>query len=76
MFYWDLDKAKFSKGVWKRGKVIAVNGPMVTIEHDGGVSRINESKLRKDHDPWHDNPLSPNPGGRKDAEPCGGETTS
>jgi hypothetical protein len=76
--YWDLDKAKFSKGVWKKGKVIAVNGPMVTIEHDGGVSRISESKLRKDHDPWHDNPLPPvleegrmlNPAGeRPPAEP-------
>ena len=78
VFYWDLDKAKFSKEIWKRGKVIAVNGPMVTIEHDGGVSRINESKLRKDHDPWHDNPLPPileegrmlNPAGeRPPAEP-------
>ena len=78
VFYWDLDKAKFSKGPWKRGKVIAVNGPMVTIEHDGGVSRINESKLRKDHDPWRDNPLPPileegrmlNPAGKRPpAEP-------
>ena len=51
---------------------------MVTIEHDGEVSRINESKLRKDHDPWRDNPLPPlleegrvlNPAGeRPPAEP-------
>ena len=51
---------------------------MVTIEHDGGVSRINESKLRKDHDPWRDSPLPPileeakmlNPAGeRPPAEP-------
>ena len=59
IFYWDLDKAKFSKGSWKRGRVLATDGPMVTVEHEGGVQRINESKIRRDHDPWHDHPLPP-----------------
>ena len=59
IFYWDLDKAKFSKGSWKRGRVLATDGPMVTVEHEGGVQRINESEIRRDHDPWHDHPLPP-----------------
>ena len=29
----------------------------MTVEHEGGVQRINESKIRRDHDPWHDHPL-------------------
>ena len=58
VFYWDLDPAKFSKGTWKRGKVVAIQGPMVTIETTtNGIQRLNESKLRRDHDQWHDVPL-------------------
>ncbi len=33
---------------------------MVTVELvDSSMTRVNESKLRLDHDPWHDVPLPP-----------------
>ena len=30
---------------------------MVTIQTNSGVHRINESKVRRDHDEWHDVPI-------------------
>ena len=38
--------------------MVAIQGPMVTIETaTNGIQRLNESKLRRDHDQWHDVPL-------------------
>jgi hypothetical protein len=32
---------------------------MVTVETNGTITRVNQSKVRRDHDPWHDVPLPP-----------------
>ena len=32
-------------------------GPMVTTEAQKAVVRVNQSKVRKDHDEWHDVPI-------------------
>ena len=32
-------------------------GPTVTIEAQKAVVRVNQSKVRKDHDEWHDAPI-------------------
>ena len=58
VFYWDKDISKVKDtGKWIKGRVLGQVGPMVTIETQGGVVRVNESKVRRDHDEWHDVPL-------------------
>ena len=37
--------------------MIAQNGPMVTIDTGRIVVRVNESKVKKDSDEWHDAPV-------------------
>ena len=55
VFYWHQDSSKFKdKGKWIRGKVLSQEGAMVHIHTDKAVIRINQSKVRKDHDEWHD----------------------
>jgi hypothetical protein len=58
VFYWDKDSSKIKdQGRWVRGKVISHTASMVTIESATGVHKINETKVRLDHDEWHDVPI-------------------
>ena len=41
-------------------RVISQNGAIVTVETDKAVLRVNQSKVRRDYDPWHDVPLPRN----------------
>ena len=61
VFVWIDDKAKYKAvGRWARAKVISQNGAIVTVETDKAVLRVNQSKVRRDYDPWHDVPLPRN----------------
>ena len=42
------------KGRWVRGTVISQEGAMVNVHVDRSVMRVNQSKIRRDHDEWHD----------------------
>ena len=44
----------FKKERWIRGIVISQEGSLVTVHVDNAVLRINQSKIRCDHDEWHD----------------------
>ena len=58
VFVWIDDKAKYEAvGRWARARVISQNGAIVTVETDKAVLRVNQSKVRRDYDPWHDVPL-------------------
>ena len=58
VFFWDKDSSKIQDvGRWIRGKVISHTKSMVTIESANNIHRINETKVRRDHDEWHDVPL-------------------
>ena len=39
---------------WIRGTVISQEGSMVNVHADNAVMRVNQSKIRRDHDEWHD----------------------
>ena len=68
---WMKDESKKkSEGIWVRGKVVSQEGAMVLVHIRKSVLRVNQSKVRRDHDPWHDvaAPLNPEP-----AVPQGGE---
>ncbi len=55
VFYWEKDPSKIkTKGEWIRGKVLSHSGPMVLIETPKQVVRVNQSKVKRDHDEWHD----------------------
>jgi hypothetical protein len=57
VFFFDKDPSKIKDtGRWVRGKVLVQTGAMVTIETTTGVVKVNETKVRKDHDEWHDVP--------------------
>ena len=53
VFYWHQDSSKF-KGKWIRGKVLSQEGAMVHLHTNKAVIRVNQSKVRRDHDEWHD----------------------
>ena len=58
VFFWFKDASKVKdQGKWVRGKVLPRQGPMVTIEAQKAVVRVSQSKVRRDHDEWHDAPL-------------------
>ena len=58
VFFWDKDPSKIKdNGRWVRGKVVSHTKSMVTIETSAGVHKINETKVRLDHDEWHDVPI-------------------
>ena len=44
----------FKKERWIRGTVISQEGSMVNVHVDNAVMRVNQSKIRRDHDEWHD----------------------
>ena len=55
VFYWHQDSSKFKdKGRWIRGKVLSQEGAMVHLHTNKAVIRVNQSKVRRDHDEWHD----------------------
>ena len=61
VFVWIDDKAKYKAvGRWARARVISQNGAIVTVETDKAVLRVNQSKVRRDYDSWHDVPLPRN----------------
>ena len=61
MFVWIDDKAKYKAvGRWAHARVISQNGAIVTVETDKAVLRVNQWKVRRDYDPWHDVPLPRN----------------
>ena len=54
VFYWHQDSSKFKeKGKWIRGKVLSQEGAMVHLHTNKAVIRVNQSKVRRDHDEWH-----------------------
>ena len=57
------ESKKKSEGIWVRGKVVSQEGAMVLVHIHKSVLRVNQSKVRRDHDPWHDVavPLNPEP---------------
>ena len=57
------ESKKKSEGIWVRGKVVSQEGAMVLVHTHRSVLRVNQSKVRRDHDPWHDVavPLNPEP---------------
>ena len=55
VFVWHKDESKKkSEGVWVRGIVVSQEGAMVLVEVHRTVLRVNQSKVRRDGDPWHD----------------------
>ena len=55
VFYWHQDSSKFKeKGKWIRGKVLSQEGAMVHLHTNKAVIRVNQSRVRRDHDEWHD----------------------
>ena len=44
----------WKKERWVRGTVISQEGAMVSVHVDSTVMRVNQSKIRRDHDDWHD----------------------
>ena len=77
VFVWMKDESKIkSEGVWVRGKVMGQEGAMVIVHVHQAILRVNQSKIRRDHDPWHDVhiPLDMDkvPGGSPPGEEPGG----
>ncbi|CAE7681264.1 unnamed protein product [Symbiodinium sp. CCMP2456] len=53
-FVWRKDESKKkSEGVWVRGIAVSQEGAMVSVEAHRPVLRVNQWKVRRDHDPWH-----------------------
>ena len=44
----------WKKERWIRGTVISQEVAMVNVHVDNSVMRVNQSKVRRDHDEWHD----------------------
>ena len=73
VWYWDRDASKIRGGEWIRSKVLAYGKPpMVTIDLGGQAVLVNQSKLRKNPDPWHD-VVIPGVDGRNDYPTVPGE---
>ena len=58
VWYSEVDSSKIKRGQedgsWIKAKVIGVEGSMVGIDLGNRIIRVNESKLRKDHDHFRD----------------------
>ena len=44
-------------GKWIRGTVTSQTGAICILDTGTSIIRVNQSKLRKDHDDWHDVPI-------------------
>ena len=65
VFVWRQDKSKIKdKGEWIAGKVISQHGAQVRVELPDRLDTVNQSRVRRNFDPWHDVPL---PGGLRDS---------
>ena len=72
VFVWVKDESKKkAEGIWVRGKVVSQEGAMVLVQVHKSVLRVNQSKVRRDHDPWHDVaiPLNPEPELKEEGAP-------
>ena len=72
VFVWMNDESKKkAEGIWVRGKVVSQEGAMVLVQVHTSVLRVNQSKVRRDHDPWHDVaiPLNPEPEVKEESAP-------
>ncbi len=68
-FFWFKDASKVKdQGRWVKGKVLAHLGSTVTIETPTTVVTKNQSKVRRNHDEWHDFVLPPELEARQDQE--------
>jgi len=55
VWYWQRDMSKLRDGKWIRSRVVGDHKPpMVGIDLNGTIVRVNESKLKLNPDPWHD----------------------
>ena len=55
VFVWMKDESKKkAEGIWVRGKVVSQEGAMVLVQVHKSLLRVNQSKVRRDHDPWRD----------------------
>ena len=55
VFVWHKDdNKKKNEGVWMRGTVVSQEGAMVLVQLPTVLLRVNQSKVRRDHDEWHD----------------------
>ena len=55
VFFWHKDESKKkAEGAWIRAKVVSQEGAMVTVQTPKAIHRVNQSKVRRDHDEWHD----------------------
>jgi len=56
VWYWDRDPSKIRGGYWKPARVINQphGNPMVDLQFKYGTMKVNQSKMRKNPDPWHD----------------------
>ena len=55
VWYWDRDASKIRGGEWVKARVIKQGKPpMVTLDLAGQTVQVNQSKIRKNPDPWHD----------------------
>ena len=55
VWYWDRDMSKLRGGEWIASRVLSyTKPPMVTIDLKGTATQVNQSKLRKNPDNWHD----------------------
>ena len=54
VFVWSSPSKAWKKERWIRGTVISQEGAMVNVHVDNAVMRVNQSKVRRDHDEWHD----------------------
>ena len=74
VWYHEVDPNKIKHGTregrWIKAKVIGVNGSMIGIDLGNRIIRVNESKLRKDHDHFGDInvPLDTEPSAQVDSE--------
>ena len=59
IYYWTEGKSKIKSdgshsGKWIKGKVISCDGSMIGIDLGTRIIKVNQSKLRKDHNPIED----------------------
>ena len=55
VFVWHKDDNKKKRGgVWMRGTAVSQEGAMVLVQLPTVLLRVNQSKVRGDHDEWHD----------------------
>ena len=55
IWFYDRDMSKIRGGEWIASRIVSLDKPpMVSIDLNNKVVRVNQSKIRKNPDPWHD----------------------